>query len=300
LRYTLVLILMASAAVAKEREPIVRSLYLSEDPRAEVRPVYVASERVTVLRFQLPCDPERTKMLGWEGRFEPVACVGKRVLIEPLQNLGSEDRFLLVVTLEDGKELPFTVTARVEQFDSQVDVFPDEESKGELRSRLAHIQDRERVLAQENERMRNEETSIDHALAALLAKGAVRMTPFRSHVTHLFKSPHGVEFTISIFASKNHDKYAVRINVKNNSSADPWSLLDARVVTENGGEQKPFAMRATRYHWEPGGTNGAVAIVLDGSVFDSTDAADRLVVEIFRRGSGLREAWVFVDRALLR
>ncbi len=38
-------------------------------------------------------------------------CAGKSVLVVPLQNLEPEDRFLLLVTLADGKELPFTVTA---------------------------------------------------------------------------------------------------------------------------------------------------------------------------------------------
>jgi len=99
-------------------------------------------------------------MLGWEGRFEPVECVGKKVLVEPLKDLKPEDGFLLVVTLSDGKELPFTVTARNEQFDHQVNVFPDNETKGALKSRLTYAESRERVLEEENERFRKEASSI--------------------------------------------------------------------------------------------------------------------------------------------
>jgi hypothetical protein len=99
-RSTLLLVLVAASAVAKDREPVSRNIYLSDDPRDEVRPVYVAGEMTTVLRFQQPCDAAGTKMLGWEGRFEPVECIGRRVLVEPLKDLEPGDRFLLRVSPE--------------------------------------------------------------------------------------------------------------------------------------------------------------------------------------------------------
>jgi hypothetical protein len=123
LRSTLLLFLVASVAAAGEREPRVRNVYLRDDPKDEAKRVYVTGEVVTVLRFQQPCDP---KMLGWEGRFEPVECVGKRVFVEPLQDLEPEDRFRLWVTLADGTELPFTVTALGKEWerpDQQVNVY---------------------------------------------------------------------------------------------------------------------------------------------------------------------------------
>src|SRR5688500_3131645 len=128
---TLLLLLMASVSVARDREPHERNVYLRDDPKDEATRVYVTGQLVTVLRFQQPCDPTRTKTLGWQGRFEPVACAGKRVLVEPRQNLEPEDRFLLLVTLADGKELPFTVTAIDKQWkwpDQQVNVFLDPET----------------------------------------------------------------------------------------------------------------------------------------------------------------------------
>lgn len=76
-RSTLLLVLVASVVMAREREPISRNLYLSDSPRDEVHPVYVAGEMTTVLRLPQPCDGAGTKILGWEGRFEPVECTGK-------------------------------------------------------------------------------------------------------------------------------------------------------------------------------------------------------------------------------
>jgi hypothetical protein len=76
--------------------------------------------------------------------------------------------------------------------------------------------------------------------------------------------------------------------------------MEARLVSETSGEPRPFALRATRESWAPKGESGQIAVVLDASAFDLKDGADRLVLELFRRGSGLREAWVFLDRQLLR
>lgn len=148
-RSTLLLVLVAASAVARDREPVSRNLYLSDDPRDEVLPVYVAGDMTTVLRFPRPCDAAGTKLLGWEGRFEPVECIGKRVLIEPLKDLDPGDRFLLRVTLADGTELPFTVTTREGRFDHQVTVFPDGETAKVLRARLADAHQRERILEKE-------------------------------------------------------------------------------------------------------------------------------------------------------
>ena len=290
--------------MARGREPVSRNIYLSDEPKAEVPSVYVAGEMVTVLRFEKPCDRERTKLLGWEGRFEPVECVGKKVLVEPLKDLKPEDGFLLVVTLANGKELPFTVTARNEQFDHQVNVFPDNETKGALQSRLEYSQYKERILKEQNERYRKEETSIDHALAALLAKGALKMTPFRQQYVSLVKNPRGAEILVTVLTSnkpdsKKPDKVAAIINLKNNSPSETWSLMEARLVAEGSGEQRPFALRATQESWGPGGESGQIAVVFDAGAFDFNDSPDRLVLELFRQGSGIREAWVFLERHML-
>lgn len=125
------------------------------------------------------------------------------------------------------------------------------------------------------------------------------MTPFRQQYASLLKNPHGTEFRVTVLTSKKPDKVAVVINLKNNSPSESWSLMEARVVTEGRGEPRPFAIRATKEIWAPGGESGQIAVVLDASAFDLKEGPDRFVLELFRRGSGIRDAWVFLDRRLL-
>ncbi len=242
-RSTLLLALVASGAGAKEREPNERSIFLSGHTSQEAPEVYVVGGIVTVLRLEQPCDPARTGMLAWEGRFEPVVCAGKQVLLEPLRDLEPEDRLMLLVTLVDGTELPFTVTSRQKTphdrtGDQQVNVFRDREAPKAVLASLYDALRREGQLREEVERFRKED-SVNHALAGLLAKGVIKQTPFRERHKALFKNPTGV------------------------------------------------------------GESGQIAVVLDASVFNLKQGPDRLVLELFRQGDGLRQAWVFLDHELL-
>ena len=262
--------------------------------------MYVSGRMSTVLRFVGPVDPAKTKLMGWEGRFEPVLAGGRLVVITPIQDLEKADRFLLVVTLQNGKEFPFTVTAQDERFDHQITVLVDEPPDLEsLQVYSEHLKQRQQALEKENEKLRGEETSIDHALAALLARDATKLTPFRQQYIALLKNPRGAEFVVTVYSSKKPDKVAVVVNVKNNSASESWSLMETRLVGEQSGEQKPFAIRATKETWAPGGETGQIAVVLDGNAFDLKSGGERLVLELFRRGSGIREAWVFLDRTLV-
>lgn len=303
-RSTLLLALVASVAGAKERAPHERNIYLSDHTSQEAPNVYVVGGIVTVLRLEQPCDPARTKMLAWEGRFEPVACAGKRVLLEPLRDLEPKDRLMLLVTLADGTELPFTVTSEQETTDDrtgdqQVNVFRDREASKAVLAALHDSLRREEQLKEEIERYRKED-SVNHSLAGLLAKGATKQTPFQERYAALFRSPTGVEFRVSVLASKNRDKAAVVFQVKNNSPTEPWRLMEARLSTDDGGEERPFALRASQQYWAPGGQSGQIAVVLDASAFDSKTGPDRLVLELFRQGDGVRQAWVFLEKQLLR
>jgi len=78
-----------------------------ELPACDTGLVYAPRGQVTVLRFEQPCDPNKTKILGWEGRFEPLACVGKKVILEPLKDLASDEGVHLLVTLADETVIPF-------------------------------------------------------------------------------------------------------------------------------------------------------------------------------------------------
>jgi hypothetical protein len=303
-RSALLLVLLVPMAMAKDREPVSRNLYLSNDPKDKVRPVYVAGEMATVLRFQQPCVEAGTKILGWEGRFEPVECAGKSVVVVPLQNLESEDRFLLAVTLEDGKELPFTVTAREGWFDHQVNVFPDPEASKAIRARLADAHQRERILEKENERFRKEGTSVDHNLAALLSNGGRKQTSFvRAQKYVAFDED--AELVVEIFAGKR--KAAVMFHVKNLAPDRPWKVKEVLLSTTRAGEEpevvwreqtKPFALRTDRDEILPGEV-GTVAIVVDKSAFKTEKGLESLTLELFRH-DGKLNAVLILDPSLAR
>ncbi|QRK09134.1 DUF2381 family protein [Archangium violaceum] len=67
----------------------------------------------------------------------------------------------------DGTSLPFTVIAGKDVVDGQVDVFPEPESPEAVRAALQAKQAENRALRAENQRYRQEEVSVEHALATL-------------------------------------------------------------------------------------------------------------------------------------
>ena len=294
--------LLASVAAAQERKPVARNLYLGDHPKDEVRSVYVAGDMTTVLRFTQPCDRERTKMLGWEGRFEPVECAGTSVLIVPHKDLELEDRFLLLVTLADGKELPFTVTAQEGRFDHQVNVFPDPEIPEAIRNRLADAHKREEVLEKENERFRREENSANHAYASLLASGEVQNTPFRRESKWRVELG-GVVVDVYIYSARKMKKAAVLFHVNNRELDVPWRLKEVQLSAMLGrqsyeepvrtGEKKEFALR-TKVDEIKRGESGNIAVVMDNNAFRSKDGPVHLVLELFRQ-DGLQQAVVLLD-----
>ena len=275
-----------------------RNLYLSEDPRDAAPRIYVGGRIATVLRFEQDVDPARTKLLGWEGWFEPLLVGRESVVLLPLQMLPPEDRFLLLVTLADKTELPFTVTARESgRVDQQVNVFPDRESSDAVRSRLSDSQWRERLLREENERYRREEISVDHALAALMVSRAVAMTPF-DHV-RTWKLPcDGIQLEVRNFASRSGGKTALVFHLENQDPTKPWKLMEARLVSEPSGTPWPFAMRMDREEIAPG-SSGTIAVVADVSAFDFKKGTEKLVLQLFQ-SNGLMVAYVTLEEMRVR
>jgi len=163
----------------------VRPVMLSEHPDY-THTIYVKGQVVTTLRFEQLVDASKTKMIGWEGRIEPLAVVRNKVILEPIHDLNKDEGIPLVVTLADGTEIPFLVRPPWSNkgrgwrpiIDQQVDVFKNRESYAAMRAALLDTLKEKEALAEENQRYRKEETSEDHALAALLASGAVSQTPF--------------------------------------------------------------------------------------------------------------------------
>jgi uncharacterized protein (TIGR02268 family) len=297
-RSVLLLALVASAAIAEDREPRVRNLYLSEDPRDASPRIYVGGRIATVLRFEQDVDPERTKVLGWEGWFEPILAGGRSVVVVPRQKIPPEDSFLLLVTLADKTELPFIVTAREDgRVDQHVNVFPDRESSDAVRSRLSDAHLRERVLREENARYRKEETSVDHALAQLLANGDLKLTPFKREQKWSLKCD-GASVLVEVLTSKTVPKAAVLFTVTNENLSEPWKLREARLLTVATLESREFALRTEKTEIAPG-KSGRIAVVADHGVFESKHGPEQLVLELFR-SDGMQQVHVVLEQQITR
>ncbi|NMO22708.1 DUF2381 family protein [Pyxidicoccus fallax] len=294
-RSVLFLVLLASAAVAQERTSVIRDVVLPDQPGEVANSVYVAGGIASVLRFQQSVDADKTRLLGWEGRFEPLVAQGRSVVLFPLQNLTSEDRLLLLVTLKDGTELPFTVTSRAEKVDHQVNVVPDDDSLPSVRAQLSNALLRERLNAADAERYRQEKNSVDHSLAALLVSGASRQTPFRWKQRQRLDCD-GAEVDVSWFAGKG--KTAVLLNVRNRDAQKPWRLGEVRLSTVETREGRPFALRTDREEIAPG-ASGIFAVVADASAFDSKQGVQQLVLELFRP-DGVGQFQVVLDPRYVR
>jgi uncharacterized protein (TIGR02268 family) len=279
-----------------QESPRRRALYVSKEPTQEVPELFVAGGVVSTLRFELDCDPGRTRMLGWEGRFEPLLVGGKNVVIVPLKDLAPDDRFMLLVTLVDGTSLPFTVTASRGAVDGQVNVFPDPESSEAVRTALEEKRKENAALREENRRQHEEANSVDHALAALLLNDQIEMTPFTEGEKWALRGD-GLEVEILIYIpNKTQRKVAkttkagIVFNVKNKDPTRPWELQEAQLSTFTTREPKPFALCQTPSPIAPG-KKGRIAIVTDLASFDPTRDGDKLVLELFRDG-GRRDAYV--------
>jgi len=307
LRSPLLLLLMAAVATGQERATNVRYLSLSGGPEQEVPSVNVASQVATVLRFEQPLHPDKTRMLGWEGRFEPPLACGPFALLMPLKEVTAEERFLLLVTLQDGTEVPFTVKGHDTRVDQQVNVFVSPDSPDALRARHEHALRRMRKYEEENERLRKEQNSVDHAFASLLAiNGSAKDTPFRRRVKWRVDSG-GAVVDIFIYSAKKLGKAAVLFHVTNSGLEVPWSLKEVQLSAMLGrqsptepvrtGERKAFASRTDRNEIPPG-ESGFVAVVADQSAFASKEGPAHLVLELFRH-DGLQQAVVLLDHRIL-
>ncbi|XXF78914.1 DUF2381 family protein [Myxococcaceae bacterium GXIMD 01537] len=299
-RSVLLSVLVASGAQAHgERDrPSVRSILLSERRNDDTHRVYVKGQVVTTLRFEELVDPGKTKMMGWEGRFEPLAVVRNKVVLEPIHDLDSDEAIPLVVTLADGTELSFLLRpphrAARAWTDQQVDVFSDRESYASMHAALKDALKTNDALTEENERYRKEETSEDHALAALLASGAVAQTPF-TIADHFSGKDPDAELDATVFEGKG--KVAVVFRVKNIHAENAWSVQRVRLVTKEGGRERVVAVRATPREIQPGGS-GVVALVADGSAFVDEGVLTSLWLELYRH-DGLRQAFVQLDPTLI-
>ncbi len=271
---------------------------LSEHPNNATHRVYVKGKVVTTLRFDKLVNESKTKMLGWEGRLEPLAVVRNKVILEPIHDLNDDEAIPVVVTLVDGTEVSFLLRPPGRKqwawTDQQVDVFQDRESYAAMHAALMAALKKNDALTEENERYRKEETSEDHALAALLASGAVAQTPFMIADHFSGKDP-DADVDATVFQGKG--KVAVVFKVKNLHAENSWSVQRVRLVTKDSGHERAIAVRATVREIAPGGS-GVLALVADGSAFVDDGVLTSLWLEVYRH-DGLRQAFVQLDPALI-
>ncbi|WP_434385679.1 DUF2381 family protein [Melittangium boletus] len=299
-RCGLLLALMASPTLAREMNErlTIRTLKVPAHPGQEAPPLYVSAQVASVLRFEQDVDPAKTRLLAWEGRFEPLLVGSKKVVVEPLRDLDEGEALPLLVTLVDGTEFTFLVKSKRREagawIDYQVNVFKDSDSYNAVLSSLYDSLHRERSLREENERIKKDENSVDHAYATLLANGQVKKTPFRRAKSRRLKNE-GMDVIVETFSGPG--KAAVVVHLTNTHDGEPWTLDGASLT--HCDTARPFALRMDRSEIAPG-QSGTVAVVVDGSAFEmegGTFAA--LALELFR-GDGLLQVAVSLDHTLIR
>lgn len=305
-RCGLLLVLVASVALARSPEDkvVIRTLTVSPHPGDATNNIYVSGKVATVLRFEQEVDPANTRLLGWEGRFEPLLVGSKKVVIEPLRDLGRDEGVPLLVTLADGTALPFLVRPPWSKRDSgwtpwtdhQVNVFLNTESYEHIRSSLYDSIKRERELSDENARLKKEENSVDHAYATLLVNGQVKKTPFRREVLYRPKSQ-DMDMIVEVFSGPG--KAAVLIHLTNTYYDGPWTFDSAYLTRDlTSYTARPFALRMERNEIAPG-QSGKLAVVVDKSAFEQEGQLVNLALKIFR-GDGLLQVAVAMDHKLIR
>jgi uncharacterized protein (TIGR02268 family) len=254
-----------------------RDLFI-QAPALRVPEIHVAPHRVTTLRFQVPVDPLGTWIQGGEGRFEPLLAGDVKVVITPVRELAAADRVSLVVVLEDGTEWPFTLVAARGEVDSQVDVFTVPESPEYLRALLAQHRHEGQRLRAELQRCQQEESSVEHLLAGMLAANAQELTSLRASHTE----PLGLaDWKVGFRRLKSKDRFIFAFTVTNLHPEKPWELGEVRFTHEASGESWPLAVRVSPPSIPPG-QSGYVGIA--SSRFPAK-MKDRFLLELTRKGS---------------
>ncbi|MFP2932501.1 DUF2381 family protein [Pyxidicoccus sp. 3LG] len=306
-RSVLAFVLMASVAVAREHEDkvVIRTLELSEHPRDSTHNIYVSGQVATVLRFEQDVDATRTRLLGWEGRFTPLLVGSRKVVIEPLRDLGTDEGVPLLVTLADGTEIPLLVRPPWSKTDGgwtpftdqQVNVFKDLESYNAVVSALHDARKREDALREQNERLMKEENSVDHAYATLLANGESKKTPF-SRKAVIRPKDGDMEIVVELFSGPA--KAAAVVTLTNIHHDGPWGFDRAYLTRDLSRDTtRPFALRMDRATIVPGQT-GTIAVIADKSAFETEEGQlTDLALQIFR-GDGLMQLMVTMEHTLIR
>jgi uncharacterized protein (TIGR02268 family) len=306
-RSVLLAVLVSTVALASgpDDKVVIRTETISDHPGVPTSSVHVSGQVATVLRFEKDVEPTKTKLLGWEGRFEPLVVGSKTVVILPIRDLNRDEAVPLLVTLVDGTEIPFTVRPPFSRDDGgwegwtdhQVNVFKSHDSYNAVLSELYDTLKQQRALSEEVQRLKKEENSVDHALATLLIKGELKKTPFvRKRVFR--PRNEDMDMVVELFAGPR--KAAAVVTLTNTYHGDDWKFDGAYLTRDyTSFTARPFAMRMDRSRLVPG-QSGKIAVVVDQSAFRTKDGElVDLALQIFR-GDGLLQVAVVLEHTLIR
>lgn len=273
--------------------PAMRAIFLSGV--SEVPEIYVAVGVVVTLLFEKPCDPARTKLLGGEESFRPVLVSDDTVTLRALHEISPLDRFRLLVTFSDGTQQPLTITAHDFRVDHQVLICADPNGLQALQWRVADSKRREWRLGVENERLRQEALSPDHAFATLLVAGAENQISFVPAVSSQVRVYDRDKLGTDVRVHKRDGKAAVVFRIAN-KDVRSWKLLEVRLSVASSGELRLFAMRMDRTEIPPG-AKGTLAVVVDRSAFVSANRHVPLLLKLYRHDGrdGVQQAAILLE-----
>jgi hypothetical protein len=163
-------------------------------------------------------------------------------------------------------------------------------------STLMDTLEEKRALEEKNARFKEEENSVDHAFATLLANGHVKQTPFIKKRTVSFKNE-GMAIVAELFSGPAQAAVVVRLT--NTYNSEPWRFRDAQLTVDSTSTSaRPFALRMDRTEIVQG-QSGTIAVVAARRAFESKEGLVDLTLEIFRE-DGLQQVVVMLDRTLVQ
>jgi uncharacterized protein (TIGR02268 family) len=239
----------------------VRDIFLPSQQDGPAPDIYVDARHATVLRFEDSLVPVSVHVPDWKGRFEQPLAHGQSVLLVPLVKLHEHERIPLLITLQDGTPVPFSLVASPAIPDQQVNVLLRSGSCTDVRHQLESERERREALQQQLQDSERERSSPEHALAVLLSD---------ERTENLFKAADktdrielaGVNIEIKRFRLEHLS--AVLFILKVSDPGLPWTLHKVEVTREGSGEPHAFALSS----WpDPANALGTrrIAVVMEAS-----------------------------------
>jgi uncharacterized protein (TIGR02268 family) len=249
--------LAASAADA----PGFRELLISGQEQTPPE-IHVTSGEPTLLRFNAPVDPERTRLGACADGFEPLVITGGTLLLQALGAVDGCEHVPLSVVLEDGSEFSLALVLRPEEVDLHVRIRRASASEGSAESpraehtacieESASLREENARLRVDNRRCRRQQEARESTEAALLrvvSEAEEKGAPILK--SHTLTYPLGrMQATVTIYHAAGYMALHVRVTDTAVPPKQPWKLGELRLTRTTGDagtggdELKLLALRA--------------------------------------------------------